>query len=244
MPQKSPSTGQMDAGEEGVPMSRTMRRSARPLMILLPLAALACASLAGCASQASAPAVSFPSASALPTLDLNQSPDDGSSATEPQSASKAVSAQIEDLAGAPVGKYSNGWTTFTVVISNSSSADIPNVMPLVVFGSCTCDPSAGGVPPRSILQVYTSSTDTWASAASVSVDAAGHYAFEHQVVQATLPANQSLTYRFRTTLSGSATGLQNGTGSIDVYIVQQPGHKRITYKTGPDASIPLSYDVS
>jgi hypothetical protein len=226
-------------------MSRTIRRSARTLMILLPLAALSCASLGGCASQGSAPAVSFPSASALPTLDLNQPSDDGaSSTTAPQSVSKAVSAQIEDVAGAPVGKYDDGWVTFTVVISNSSSADIPNVVPLVVFGSCTCDPSSGGVPPRSILQAYDTTTHSWASAASVSVNATGHYTFEHQVLQETLPANQSLTFQYRVTLSGSETGLQDGTGSIDVYIMQQPGHKRITYTTGPDASTPLSYDVS
>ena len=225
-------------------MSRTIRRSARKRIVLLPLAALACASLGGCASQASAPAVSFPSASALPTLNLEQSPDDGASSAVPQSVSEAVSAVIEDVNGAPVGKYEDGWVTFTVVISNSSSADIPNIVPLVVFGSCTCDPSGGGVPPRSILEAYDTSTHAWASAASVSVNATGHYVFEHQVLQETLPANQSLTFKFRVTLSGSETGLQDGTGSIEVYLMQQPGHKRITYTAGPDASTPLSYDVS
>jgi hypothetical protein len=224
-------------------MSHTIRSSARRLWVLMPLAVLGCAALGGCASESSAPAVSFPSASALPTLNLNQSPDEGTSAV-PQSVSKAVSAQIEDVAGTPVGKYDAGWATFTVVLSNSSSADIPNVVPLVVFGSCTCDPASGGVPPRSILQVYDTATNAWASSASVSVNAAGRYAFEHQATQETLPANQSLTYRYRVTLSGTETGMQDGTGSIEVYIMQQPGHKRITYTAGPDASAPLSYDVS
>jgi hypothetical protein len=242
MPLKSPSTGRLGAGEEGVTMSRTMRSSTRKLRVLMPLAALACATLGGCASQSSAPAVSFPSASALPSLNLNQSPDEGTSSV-PQSVSKAVSAVIEDVAGAPVGKSRAGWVTFTVVLSNSSSADIPNIVPLVVFGSCTCDPASGGVPPRSILQVYDTATDAWGSSASVSVDAAGHYVFEHQVTQETLPANGSLTYRYRVSLSGTETGMQDGTGSIGIYIMQQPGHKRITYTAGPDASTPLSYDV-
>jgi hypothetical protein len=243
MPLKPPSTGRLGAGEEGMPMSRTIRSSARRLWVLAPLAALACATLGGCASASPAPSVSFPSASALPTLDLNQSPDEGTSSV-PQSVSKAVSALVEYTAGAAVRKYEAGWVVFTVVISNSSSADIPDVVPLVVFGSCTCDPASGGVPPRSILQVYNATTNAWGSSASVSVNAAGHYAFEHQVTQETLPANQSLRYQYRVALSGAETGMQDGTGSIEVYIMQQPGHKRITYTAGPDASTPLPYDVN
>jgi hypothetical protein len=222
-------------------MSRTVRKSARPLLALIPLVALLGATLDGCASQSAAPVVSFPSESAPPPLDLDATPE--ATSTGP-SVADSVSAQISDPTGAPVGSYQDGWTSFSVVVSNSSAADVPNVVPLVVFGSCTCDPSSGGVPPRSILQVYDTTTGTWAAAASVSVDASGKYTFEHQVPQETLAAHKDLTFQYRVTLSGSAlTGMRDGVGSIEVYVMQQPGHKRITDAPGPDASLSLAYDA-
>jgi hypothetical protein len=63
------------------------------------------------------------------------------------------------------------------------------------------------------------------------------------VLPETLAANQSLTYQYRVTLSAKQTGMQDGTGSIEVYLDQQPGHKRITDATGPDAMTSLTYNV-
>lgn len=223
-------------------MSRTFRMGARARAARIPLAVLLCVTLAGCASQGAEPVVSFPAASAPPSFDLDAGASPGDSPTG-QGAADAVSAKIIDLAGAPVGDYESGWVTFTVVVSNASTADVMNFLPLVVFGPCTCDPSGGDVPPHSILQVYDSATKAWSSAASVSTDAGGHYQFEHQVLPDTLAANQSLTYQYRVTLSAKQTGMRDGTGSIEVYLDQQPGHKRITDATGPDAAISLAYNV-
>lgn len=246
MPLKSPPSGQKGADEKGVPMSRTVRKSARPFVALIPLAALVCATLGGCASQSAAPEVAFPSESAPAPLDLDASPTGASAAAQSVSVSVAtsVSAKILDLAGTPVRNYVAGWVTFTVVVSNSSTVDVPNLVPLVVFGPCTCAPSAGDVAPHAILQIYDASTGTWASAASVSSDASGKYTFERQVTLETLGAHQNLTYQYRMTLSGSHTGIQDGTGSIEVYVMEQPGHRRVTYTAGPDASVALSYATS
>jgi hypothetical protein len=233
----------MGADHKGVPMSRTVRMSSRPLVALIPLAALVCATLAGCASQSAAPVVSFPSASAPPALDLDATPTD-TVAAQSVAVAESVSAKIADFAGAPVRDYVNGWVTFTVVVSNSSAATVPNIVPLVVFGPCTCDPSSGDVAPHSILQIYDAATGTWTSAASVSSDASGNYTFERQVALETLGAHGSLTYRYRMTLSGSHTGIQDGTGSIEVYVLEQPGHRRVTYTAGPDASVALEYSAS
>ena len=223
-------------------MSRTVRAHVRPLVALLPLAALAAAALSGCASQSAPPAVSFPTASAPPALDLDAT---ASASSGDQSLADSISVQIVDLTGAPVGDYQNGWTSFTVVVSNDSGTDVANFVPLVVFGPCTCDPTSGAVAPRSILQVYDASTGTWASAASVSTDAGGHFTFEHQVAQETLGAHHSLTFQYRVTLSGSRlTGMQSGTGSIEAFAMQQPGHRRLTDATGPDATLPLTYHVA
>lgn len=223
-------------------MSRTARTHVRPLVALLPIAALAAATaLSGCASQSAPPAVSFPTASAPPAFDLDATTN---ATAGGQSLADSISVQILDLTGAPVGSYQDGWTSFTVVVSNDSATDVANFVPLVVFGPCTCDPTSGAVPPRSILQVYDATTGTWASAASVSTDAGDHFTFEHQVVQETLAAHQSLTFRYRVTLSGSGlTGMQDGTGSIEAYAMQQPGHRRLTDATGPDATVPLTYHV-
>jgi len=229
-------------------MSRTVRKSARPLVALIPLAVLACAALSGCASQSAAPEVAFPSESAPAPLNLDTTPTgtDTAAAAAAQSVSvaKSVSAKIVDVAGTPVRNYVAGWATFTVVVSNSSTVDVPNLVPLVVFGPCTCAPSAGDVAPHAILQIYDAATRTWASAASVSSDASGKYTFERQVALETLGAHQNLTYQYRMTLSGSHTGIQDGTGSIEVYVMEQPGHRRVTYTAGPDASVALSYGAS
>jgi hypothetical protein len=225
-------------------MSRTARAHLRPLVALLPLAAVAaaCAAVGGCASQSAPPAVSFPTASAPPALDLDAS---AGAVADGQSLADSISVKIVDLTGAPVGSYQNGWTSFTVVVSNDSDTDVADFVPLVVFGPCSCDPTSGAVPPRSILQVYDATSGTWASAASVSTDAGDHFTFERQVPEQTLGAHRSLTFQFRVTLSGSRlTGMQDGTGSIEAYAMQQPGHHRLTYTTGPDATLPLSYHVA
>lgn len=161
-----------------------------------------------------------------------------------QGVATSITAKIIDSTGT-VGTYPNGWETFTVVVYNASATAVPNLAPLVVFGTCTCDPAAGGVPPRSLLQVYDTETKAWTSAASVSVNASGGFAFERQAAVATLPAHASLTYRYRTILSlGKQTSARNGAGSIQVYVVQQPRHVRITDASGPDASLALAYTVN
>jgi hypothetical protein len=226
-------------------MSRSARTNVRPLVAPLPIiAALAAATLAlsGCASQSAPPAVSFPTASAPPAFNLDATT---GAAAGGQSVADSISVKIIDLGSPAVGSYQSGWTTFTVVVSNGSATDVANFVPLVVFGPCTCDPTSGAVPPRSILQVYDATTGAWGSAASVSTDAGDHFTFEHQVAQETLGAHQSLTFQYRVTLSGSGlTGMRDGTGSIQAYAMQQPGHRRLTDATGPDATVPLTYDVS
>lgn len=230
-----------------MPITRTVRRGARPVRrsILISAALSACAALSGCAAHSTAAPVSFPSAGLAPTFNLNPSPGASASAAaaDAQSLAGAISVKVTQ-ADSTVGTYPDGWATFTVVVANSSGTDVPNVLPLVVFGHCTCNPAAGGVAPHYQLQILDAVSGKWMSAAAVSTDASGVYAFERQTLVATLAAHQSLTYQYRVVLSGAKQGtLRNGTGDVDVYLMQQPGHVRITDTAGPDASFSLAYHV-
>ncbi len=218
-------------------IARTPRPGRRPLgrMVLISLATLACATLSGCAASGAASAVAFPSANEPQAFNLNASP--SSAATV--AAAATISVKVND-ANPVVGIRPKGWSTFTVVVTNSSGTDVQNVLPLVVFGPCTCDP-ASGVPPHYQLQILDALSGKWTPASAVSTDAHGAYAFERQTDPVTLGAGQSLTYQYRVILSGKKTGLRDGTGDVDVYLVQQPGHTRLTGATGPDASFVLNY---
>lgn len=230
-----------------MPITRTVRRGSRSVRrsVLISAVLSAGAALSGCAGAGSQPAVTFPSATVAPPFNLNATASGAAVNSAADATSVATAITVKITASDPViGAYPKGWGSFTLVVSNSSGTDVQNVVPLVVFGPCTCNPAGGGVAPHYQFQILDAMSGKWTPAAAVSATANGTYTFERQTDPATLAAHQSLTYQYRFILSGKQTGIRNGTGKIDVYLIQQPGHERLTDAGGPDASLSLAYHVN
>ena len=224
-------------------MSIASHLHAKSRVLLVVLVALGVTPLSGCASQAPVPVVSFPTVSDPPTINV-EVPPVATAGDVPIPG--AVTTKVLDLSGTPLKHTTNNtWVTFTVSVSNASTYVYLNILPIVVFGHCTCDPGGGGVAPHTVMQTWDPVNNVWNPSASVSADATGAYTFARQVPFATLGANQTLTYQYRVSLSNTshAVGMQSGTGSIEVYILEMPGHTRISTDTKPDATVALGYDL-
>jgi hypothetical protein len=219
------------------------RHATSRVLLMVTAALLGLASLSACASQTPVPVVAFPTVSDPPTLNLVVPP--VASASDNLPAPGSVTTKILNVDGGPLGRASGSWVTFTVTVANSSTYVYQNIAPFIVFGACTCDPGNAGMAPHSVLQAWDPVNSVWDPSASVTTDDTGVYKFERQVPFANLGAKETLTYLFRVSLGSVAhvPGLQNGTGTIEVFVVQLPGHTRISIKPGPDASAQLGYDV-
>jgi len=224
-------------------MSIASHRHARSRVLLMVFVSLGLASLSACASQTPVPVVAFPTVSDPPTLNLVVPPVASASDNPPPPGS--VTTKILDISGAPLGRASGSWVDFTVTVANSSTYVYQNLAPLVVFGACTCDPDDNGLAPHSVLQIWDPTTEAWVSSGSVSTDTTGAYQFAKQVAFVNLGAKQTLTYLYRATLGNTThlAGMRSGTGSIEVFVLQMPGHTRISLAAGPDASAQLGYDL-
>jgi hypothetical protein len=226
-------------------MSIASHRHAGPRVLLMVFVSLGLASLSACASVAPVPVVAFPTVSDPPTLNLVAPASTSAAPAVNLPPPGSVTTKILDISGAPLGRASGSWVDFTVTVANSSTYVYQNLAPLVVFGACTCDPGNNGLPPHSVLQIWDPTTEAWVSSGSVSTDTTGAYQFAKQVAFVNLGAKQTLTYLYRATLGNTShlTGMRSGTGSIEVFVLQMPGHTRISLAAGPDASAQLGYEL-
>jgi hypothetical protein len=223
-----------------MPVSIAVRRFAAAAAA----AGLALGASAGCASQQAMPTVDFPSASTGVQL-VGQLP----VAAAPSFSGyapplDAITVKLSGLAAGARFSYPMDWLSFTATIANTSGFAFHGLDPLVVFGQCTCSPADHHIAPSTSLQVWNASAGTWKGISPSDINSKGVYKFSGQLGSIDLGPNATVTYKYRVALSRTTarqTGLVDGTGSLNMYVLQLPGHTRLTASLDPEATVPISY---
>ena len=212
------------------------------------MAALACAvglltALAGCGSEAAMPQVAFPSATAGAQIQAQLPVTPAASYTGYAPPLNAIATRISGIPTSLKLTYPMGWQTFTVELTNTSGFDFLDIDPLVVLGQCTCNPDDYNLAPHTSLQLWDAATNAWKGVQVSDMSKDGTYRYSGQVGPINLASKASLTLHFRMTIARTTreTGLRSGTGSLDVFVLQLPGHTRLNVGSGPDATVPLAY---
>jgi len=209
------------------------------------LASVAAAALgaAGCAAEQSMPHVDFPSASAVPSIGAQYRVSPAPSYTGYAPPLGALHVTVSGLPDGQVMKYPMDPVTVTVKITNTSSAAFQDIQPLVVMGQCTCNPTDYSLSPHTSLQYWNSQTNAWTNISASEMGTGLTFGYSNQTGPMNLGAEASATYTYRISLARTAkeTGLVNGSGSFNVYMLQLPGHTRLKAGLEPDISVPLTY---
>ena len=200
--------------------------------------------LAGCASDAKVPQVAFPSVSAPSVRSVQVPPVTTYSGYAPPL--NAVTARISGVDSSVPMAYRMTPVEIDVTVANSSGYTFQDLEPLVVLGQCSCDAAHGGIAPQGFLDVWDDTAQVWRSTGYSTMQADGTFKFSKQADAIRLGPKASVTLRYRLYLGRTAkeTGLVRGSGAFDFYILQLPNHTRVKVGTGPDAFVPLAYDVS
>lgn len=137
------------------------------------------------------------------------------------------------------------WVTFTVTLTNSSSFSFVNIGLLLVLGSCTCNPRNYDTAPHTTVQFLDATTQGWRTIKATYVDSRGTYKDEDQVSGINLGAKATETFQYRMAMLSpeNEAGLTSGESSVNIYVLQLPERSRLTVGQGPDATIPLAYQV-
>ncbi|MEY9932611.1 hypothetical protein ABH926_007262 [Catenulispora sp. GP43] len=220
---------------------RSVTRAARLSAGLAVFSALA--SAAGCASDPKVPQVAFPSVSAPSVRSVQVPPVATYSGYAPPL--NAVQAQISGVGSSVPMAFRMAPVEIDVTVTNSSNYSFQNLEPLVVLGQCTCDAANGGTAPQGFLDIWDDTVRAWRSSGYSAMQADQTFKFSRQSDAISLGRKASVTLRYRVYLGKTAkeTGLVRGTGAFDFYLLQLPNHTRIKVGTGPDAFVPLTYDV-
>jgi hypothetical protein len=247
-----------------MPTSRAARRShavASAPTLALALAGTAFAlTLAGCASQAM-PKVDYPTPAAgtriadqqsvqpvapiqpvQPVVPITPAP----SYTGYAPPYNAITARISGLPSGATLTYPMPWLTFSVTLTNTSTFAFHGLDPLLVFGQCTCSPHAHGIAPSVNLQRWDAGSGTWKNIRASEMSERGVYKYASQLGSVDLGPKAAATYRYRLQLSrtlgtGKRSGYVDGTGSLNVYVLQLPKHTRLSAGLDPEAAVPLAY---
>jgi hypothetical protein len=200
--------------------------------------------LAGCASAQAMPTIAFPSASAggqiVGQIPVTAAP----SYTGYAPPLNAISARITGLPTKVTLRYPMAYLTFTVTISNTSSFAFQGLDPLLVYGQCTCSPANYHIAPGTVLDLWNAATGTWKSIQPSEVNSKGVYKYTAQLGTIDLGPKATVTYKYRFMLGRTATrqtGLVDGAGSLNLYVLQLPKHTRLSVGLAPEASVPLTY---
>jgi hypothetical protein len=204
---------------------------------------LALGSLGACASEAKVPSVAFPSASEPPVREVTLPPVSTYTGYAPPLG--VVSARISGMSANATMSFKMTPMTFTVTIANSSSFTFKDLEPLVVLGQCTCNPANADAVPYEYLEVWDETGKLWRPVTYSEVGADQTFSYGKQLAPQTLGPNASLSFRYRLYLGKAPkeTGLVNGVGSLNFYVLQLPNHTRVKVDTSPDASLALTYAV-
>ncbi len=200
--------------------------------------------LAGCASEQAMHSIAFPSSSAGAQI-VGQIPVTAApSYTGYAPPLNAISVRISGLPSKVTLRYPMAWLTFSVTISNTSSFAFKALDPLLVYGQCTCSPANYHIAPSTTLDLWDAATGTWRSLQPSEMNSQGVYKYGAQTGSIDLVPKATVTYKYRFMLSrttGRKTGLVDGTGSLNMYVLQLPKHTRVSVGLAPEATVPLTY---
>lgn len=199
--------------------------------------------VAGCASPAKVPKVEFPGVSSPSVRSVQAPPVTRYSGYAPPL--NVVNAQISGVGSDVVMAYGMTPVEIDVTVTNTSAYTFQDMEPLVVLGQCTCDAANSGIAPQGFLEIWDDTAQVWRSTAYSTVQPDQTFKFSKQTDPVSIGAKASLNLRYRLYLGRTPkeTGLVHGTGAFDFYILQLPNHTRVKVGTGPDAFVPLTYDV-
>jgi hypothetical protein len=219
---------------------KLIRRSAAAVTAV----SAAIGTLAGCTSEQAMPTVAFPSASTGAPI-VGQAPlSPAPSYTGYAPPLNAISVKFSGLPAKVTLQYPMTPLIFTVTLTNTSGFAFQNLDPQLVFGTCTCDPVKYQIAPSTVLELWDAATGTWKGIQESEQSIKGDYKFVSQVGTVNLGPKATLTYKYRFHLSrttGKLVGLVDGTGSLNMYVLQLPKHTRLSVGLGPEASTPLTY---
>lgn len=209
-------------------------------------AALLLGASAGCAADQSVPHVDFPSATAAPSIGTVFQVSPAPTYTGYAPPLNALRATVTGLPGGQVMKYPMDPVAFTVTVTNTSSFAFQNIQALIVMGQCSCDPADYDLPPHTSLQYWNTQAKAWASISASEMGTGLTFGYTNQTGPLNLGGHASVTYTYRISLARTAkeTGLVNGSGSFNVYLLQLPRHTRLKVGLDPDATVPLTYTFS
>lgn len=220
---------------------RSVRWAARVAVGAWAVSVLAAA--AGCASPAQVPKVAYPDVSAPSIRKVQDRPAAPYSGYAPPL--NTIKARISGGASDVVMAYRMAPAEIDVTVTNTSAYTFQDLEPLVVLGQCTCDAANRGIAPQGFLEIWDDSAQAWRSAAYSAMQQDQSFKFSKQTDPINLGPGSSVNLRYRIYLGRTPkeTGLVRGVGAFDFYILQLPNHTRVKVGTGPDAFIPLTYDV-
>jgi hypothetical protein len=201
--------------------------------------------LAGCAAPSSTPAIAYPSAT-VPQV-YAASPVPVTSYTGYAPPYNAVTTTLSGLAANTTLAFPMQWANFTVTLRNTSSFSFKNIEPLLVLGTCTCNPKGHDIAPHTTIEFDNPTTNAWQTLEVASMDSTGLYKDWNEVPEVALPAQSTVTLQYRMKLAKSAdlqTGVVPGPGTLDVFLLQEPDRTRLSIGSGPDATASLTYSVN
>jgi len=208
--------------------------------------ALGSGALAGCASEQSMPKIDFPAPTTGAQV-VNQQPVPTAASPSYTGYAPPYNAIAVQISGIPAGTVLSSpmpWLTFDVTLTNNSGFAFQGLDPLLVFGQCTCSPHHDGIAPSTNLELWDAGSGTWKSIRSSETDRRGGYKYAPQLGSVNLGPKATATYRYRVQLSRNTVqraGLVDGTGSLNVYVLQLPKHTRLSAGLAPEATVALAY---
>lgn len=197
--------------------------------------------LTGCASAPERSATRFPHDTDPPLVSLTLPPVPTYSGYAPPL--NAVTTTLGWPSPTPPMRYPMDWLEFSVTLANTSGTAFRDLEPVIVMGQCTCNPAKYHLRPYDVLQIWDDTLSGWRNTNTALQKADGSFTSAQQTPPINLAAKGTVTLRYRIQLANPAkqTGLIDGSGSLNVYVLQLPGHERLVTSIGPDAAEPLEY---
>ena len=229
-----------------IPLSCSRPRALPRLRLRLAGAAAALAlgfAASGCTSSPALPHVDFPSATSAPSIGTVVQVSPAATYTGYAPPLNAITARFSGIASDPTLTFPMTPVTFTLTLTNSSSFSFQNIQPLIVFGSCTCNPTHYNLTPGVDIQYFDTKTSAWLKMAAGEMGSGLTYSYAPQTGSINLGPHATISYNYRMSLGNTKRdlGLVNGTGSLTAYILQMPQRSRLSVGLDPDASVPLTY---
>ena len=188
--------------------------------------------------------VPSPTPSTAPSAPTSEPP--STSGSTPPSATHSLGVPpnlVADIGGLPADATltpGGDWLQFTVTITNGTGSTAAQIAPVLSLGHCTCSDPNVGQAPAGQMQVLDPATGTWHDIQFDAEGSGADFQYVAQVPAADLAAgaSRSVTYRIRIDAHQSAP-IHNGTGTIDVTIVRNPGPSAQTITA--QATAPVRY---